>query len=261
MSAAQAPGTGSRFVSSFLSAYLRGWFLRHFRALRLSRAHSIPDVGAKTILYSNHPSWWDPIVMLLIGAGPLAHFRLYAPIEAASLKRYPILRRFGLFGVRTGSIEGTRRFMAVSSEILEHPGNLLVMTAQGRFADARVRPAGLKNGVAHLLQADPDRVAVPVALEYVFWNERLPEALVAFGAPQSVLPGEATAATTARLDRALVDTQEALGAEAIRRDPDRFEVIDGSRRDAGGADGVFRRALKAFRHTPEESARSSASRP
>ncbi|HMB74079.1 MAG TPA: lysophospholipid acyltransferase family protein, partial [Gammaproteobacteria bacterium] len=170
MTAEQRPGTGSRIPIKLFSLYLRAYFLRHFAALRLSRACPLPDIGANTVLYANHPSWWDPVVMLLFAAGPLARFRLFAPIEAAALARYPILRRLGLFGVSIGRIEGTRRFIAESNEILRDARNLLVMTAQGRFADVRSRPAGLRNGVAHLLHAQPGRIAVPVALEYVFWN-------------------------------------------------------------------------------------------
>ncbi|HMB74319.1 MAG TPA: glycerol acyltransferase, partial [Gammaproteobacteria bacterium] len=131
--------------------------------------------------------------------------------------------------------------------------NLLVMTAQGRFADVRSRPAGLRNGVAHLLHAQSGRIAVPVALEYVFWNERLPEALVAFGEPQRAVPGESTAATTQRLDAALVRTQDALRADAVRRDPERFEaILGGRRRDVGGIYGAFRRISGPFRRTRSE---------
>lgn len=261
MTAKKAPETGGRFSLKVFDLYLRAYFLRHFSGLRLSKAHGVPDIGANTVLYSNHPSWWDPIVMLLFAAGPLARFSVFAPIEAASLARYPILRRLGLFGIRTGSVEGARHFVAVSEDILRDPGNLLVTTAQGRFADVRSRPAGLRSGVAHLLKSAPERIAVPVALEYVFWNDRLPEALVAFGEPQRAVQAEPIAEATQRLDRALVGTQEALSAEAMTRDPDRFDVIVGGRhRDVSGVYGAFRRIVRSIRHLTAASAGSSASR-
>jgi hypothetical protein len=237
----------SAFVRLF-SVYLKAYFARHFTALRISDAGPVPVLGPNTILYSNHPSWWDPIVMLLFATGPLGRFRVYAPIEAAALSRYPILSKLGLFGIDTGSVAGTRRFIELSNLILQDPGNMLVTTAQGRFADVRERPAGMRNGVAHLLHADPNRVAVPVALEYVHWNNRLPEALVAFGPSQRVRAGESLAATTARLDAELVATLETLGAESILRDPGRFQaIVGGQPTDVNGIYTVFGAVRRAMR--------------
>ncbi len=227
------------FVKLF-GAYLRTYFRRHFTALRISNAHPLPVLGPDTILYSNHPSWWDPVVMLIFAAGPFAKFRVFAPIEHTALARYPILRRLGLFGIETGTLAGTRRFIETSDAILSDPGHLLVTTAQGRFADVRERPADLRSGVAHLLHADLRRVAVPVALEYMHWNARLPEALVAFGEPRRAKPGESTAQTTRQLESGLVHTIEALGCESIRRDPSRFDcIVGGKHTDVSGIYGAW----------------------
>jgi hypothetical protein len=242
-----APARPNTAFVKLFGTYSRAYFRRHFTALRVSAALPVPDLGPHTILYSNHPSWWDPIVLLIFAAGPLSKFSVYAPIESKSLARYPILGRLGLFGIDTGSVTGTRRFVAASSAILNRPENMLVTTAQGRFADIRERPAGLRNGVAHLLQADPRRVAVPVALEYMHWSGRLPEALVAFGAPQHGSATDSISATTGRLEAALVATLDALARESVQRDPKRFySLVGGRETDVGGVYGTYRAARQAF---------------
>ena len=59
---------------------------------------------------------------------------------------------------------------------------MIWITAQGRFADVRARPLGLRPGVARLAEIAPDALFVPLALEYAFWDERGAEAFAAFGA-------------------------------------------------------------------------------
>ena len=43
------------------------------------------------------------------------------------------------------------RFLEVSTRLLADPNRMLWVTAQGRFADPRLRPLGLRGGVAHLV--------------------------------------------------------------------------------------------------------------
>ncbi len=73
--------------------------------------------------------------------------------------------------------------MAAARAILARPGAVLWITAQGRFQDVRVRPLGLRPGVARLAELAPDALFVPLALEYAFWEERGAEAFAAFGPP------------------------------------------------------------------------------
>jgi 1-acyl-sn-glycerol-3-phosphate acyltransferase len=237
--------------------YARAYFRRHFTALRVSRSGPVPPSLTNTILYTNHPSWWDPMIMLMLAAGPFSNYRMFAPIDAASLERYPILKRFGLFPLETGSLGGHRRFLETTGQLLESPDNVLAITAQGRYSDPRERPLNLRGGVAHLLEAYPERVAIPVSLEYTYWNGRLPEALVHFGKPVRAEPGASIARTNHRLDAALCEALDALAARAIERDPDRFDILVGrDRTDVDGIYGLIRRLLSR-----SKSDRSSAPNP
>ena len=104
--------------------------------------------------------------------------RHYAPMDAVSLKRYGILRRIGVFGVDSGSVRGAANFMRVGLATLVK-GGVLWVTPQGRFADVRERPLVFKPGLAALASRVPGGCTVlPLAIEYVFWDERMPEALL-----------------------------------------------------------------------------------
>ena len=54
------------------------------------------------------------------------------------------------------------------------------MTPSGRFTDPRTR-IKFQPGLSHLACSSPSVSLVPLALEYPFWEERTPEALIEFG--------------------------------------------------------------------------------
>jgi 1-acyl-sn-glycerol-3-phosphate acyltransferase len=246
-----SPGSPPRVSPRWLSwarRYARGHLAKHFHAFRLARAGRMPEVGAAPLIVAlNHPSWWDPVLGLILsdlvpGRVPIA------PIEAAALEHYPILGRIGLFGVEP-RMRGTREFLRVGAAVLSDPGSALWVTAQGRFADPRERPVRILPGVGHLAARTPGAVVVPLALEYVFWGERTPEALAHFGSPIR-LEYASPAEWTERVERGLESAQDALARAAIARDPAAFEVLVAGRAGVGGVYDLWRRARAALGGVP-----------
>ncbi len=159
----------------------RFYLARNFHAVRLSTSGKpgpVPD--GPLIVVLNHPSWWDPLVALVLAElfPDRAH---YAPMDADALRRYRIFQRLGMFGIEPATMRGAREFLRTSRSILAQPRTALWITAQGRFADARERPPRIQPGVAHLASRLDQAVILPLALEYPFWDERRPEALARFG--------------------------------------------------------------------------------
>ncbi len=110
-------------------------------------------------------------------------------------------------------------------------------------------PVRLQPGLAHLVRRVERAVIVPLALEYPFWTERLPEALCRFGEPLRSSDSCSVASWHAKLEDGLAHTMDALAADTIARDPSRF--IDGrvGRRGVGGLDetashGAWHRFLR-----------------
>lgn len=226
----------------FFYRYTRHYLHKNFHALRLSRtgpARLPPSRPA--IVYSNHPAWWDPLVIVALGDARFPGRPGYGPMDSAALEQYGFLRRVGVFGIEPGTRRGATRFLRMGARILQQPEAVLWVTAQGEFTDVRARPVRLKGGVATLLKRIDDVVCIPLAIEYPFWNERYPEALCRFGEAFGSDAGENEQTLATRLTK----TMDALAAEAISRDPARFTTIVQGKVGIGGVYDAGRR-LKAL---------------
>jgi hypothetical protein len=127
---------------------------------------------------------------------------------------------------------------------------VLWVTAEGSFTDPRQRPIRLRPGVAHLLRKYPDVTAIPLAMEFPFWNERTPEALARFGEPITAVAGRSVAACDDLLADRLADTMDRLAMDAMSRDLRRFETVVAGRVGIGGIYDGWRRARAVIRGEP-----------
>jgi len=241
------------------SWYSRRYVARHFHAVRLARAGAAPETFSGPLVVAlNHPSWWDPMIAAVL-APRFAGHRIAAPIEARALERYRFFRWLGFFGVEAGSSRGYAQLLGAARRVLSRSDGALWLTPQGQFVDSAARPVELRPGIGHVLHELNDATVLPVALDYRFWDERLPEALVRFGEPIRVPDGRALApaAWTALVARALEDTQDALAVDAAARDPGRFERLVAGRAGVNPVYDLFQR-VKALvggrRWDPEHAA-------
>ncbi|SMH32115.1 lysophospholipid acyltransferase family protein [Azospirillum agricola] len=229
-----------RFFGAVMARRMR----RDFHAVRLALP-GWPDLppDRPVIVWLNHPSWWDPAVLIMMGTSRYRERPGYGPIDAAMLRRYRFMARIGLFGIEPGRA-GAAAFLRNGARILADPRAMLWITAEGAFTDPRRRPVRLRPGVAHLVRRAPSALLVPLALEYPFWDESTPEALARFGAPieASAFATQPVAAIAAALERRLEATMDALALDAQSRDPERFlTLIDGTA-GVGGVYDLWRRA-------------------
>jgi 1-acyl-sn-glycerol-3-phosphate acyltransferase len=226
----------------FFARWFRRWMARNFHAVRLSRAGKPPDLGGRPVLVIlNHPSWWDPLMGIVL-SGLFAGYQHFVPIDAAALRRYRLFEPLGFFGVDS-TPEGALAFLRTSATILSQPHHALWLTAQGQFTDPRQRPVQLRSGVGHLLRRLRDVVVLPLAIEYPFWQERYPEALAHFGSPLFVGDGRDCPAQQwrERLEAGLTEALDTLAAAAISKDAEGFEVLVGGNVGIGGVYDLWRR--------------------
>lgn len=214
----------SPFVLRFFLWYVRRHLHRHFHAVRmLGQAPAVPQ-DRPLIAFINHPSWWDPLTGLFLSSVLYPERQLYGPMDARQLKRFPILGKCGLFGIEPGTALGARQLLRAADAIFAQPGRSLWLTPQGRFADVRERPLGLAGGLEFLARRHPNAALLPIALEYTFWNDRLPEILVHPGALCSAEAAEDSLA-------AAMDT---LRSAALTRDAARFTTLLSGKSGTGG---------------------------
>ena len=239
------PPVAAWFQGGF-HAFVRPYLRRHFHSVSLcnngeSTANVPPD--EPLIVYANHPSWWDPLIAHFVNKEIFDGRQFYAPIDASALAQYKVFAKLGFYGVDMGSISGSAAFLKTSLGILNHGGTALWITPEGRFSDCRDHTAPLMPGLAHLCtKLDRGRV-VPMVMEYVFWEERLPECLVRFGSPMVIADRRHLTKPqwTELLTQRLRDNQSRLAQDSISRDGSRFSPILRGGAGAGGVYDSFRR--------------------
>ena len=231
----------SPLVLRFFRRVVQRYFRRHFRAVQAQYPERLRDLRGPAIIFGNHSSWWDPMLLVLLGHLLLPERKHYAPMDMGALDRYPIFRKLGIFPVEMASPRGAAQFLRTSTAILEE-GGVLWLTPQGRFADVREFPLAFKPGLAALALRKPEIPLIPMAIEYTFWDERLPETLVHFAKPMQVTANASTASATRELETALGEAMLALQHAVLARDPSAFTTLFTGARGTGGAYGVIRRA-------------------
>ena len=98
--------------------YLRYSFSRNFHAIRLSGTMPALPAQRPVIVFSNHSSWWDPALFILITDQMFRGRPCFGPMEESALQRYGFFRRLGVFGVEKSSVAGAKRFLQVARRIL-----------------------------------------------------------------------------------------------------------------------------------------------
>jgi len=223
--------------------YLKGYLRRNFHAVRLAQATRPvdPDSGPLLIVL-NHPSWWDPLVAAQL-TDLFPQRTHYAPIDAAALGKYRFFERLGFYGVEQGTRRGALTFLRTSLALLGQSGSAIWITGQGHFTDPRERPVKLRPGVGHLVRRLECGTILPLALEYPFWEERYPEALLRFGEPISIGRGSAcsVAEWMERIEAGLTAAQDALAVDAQQRRVEAFDTLLGGRAGVGGIYDLGRR--------------------
>ena len=218
----------SKALLYFFSRYANRFVKRHFHSVRLltkGRPRIPPEMPL--VIYLNHSAWWDPLICLLLARRFFPARNSYAPIDAQALRRYGFFRRLGFFGVEQGSVRGAREFLSQTSALLGSNASAVWLTPQGRFVDARVRPVDFQRGLGHLAARVERAAFIPLALEFTFWEERLPEVLLSFGAPLvfDAQPRLQAAAASQLFESALASVQGELAAAAQRRAPEEWDNL------------------------------------
>ncbi len=229
-------------------AALGSWYVprhigRHFHAVRCDRDGLPPVISGPTVFFMNHASWWDPLIGALFVARRYAKYRHYTPIDAQAVRKYPIMLKFGFFSIDKNPRRGAAQFLEISREVLHTPDAVMWLTPEGRFRDIRVRPVQLRPGIGHLAALCPEVRLVPIAIEYTFWQESLPEAIVRFGQGVSAKdhPDLSPADWTAHLAVELQGEMDALAENVKARDASAFDLVQRGREGVGGIYDLIRR--------------------
>ena len=223
--------------------FLEKYLPKNFHTLALLGGCYVDDAPDEPLIVAlNHPSWWDPMLGLFLAANCFPDRTFYAPIDADALAKYGMFRKLGFYGVDQHSAAGARSFLRDSRAVLARPGGSIWITPQGRFTDPREHPE-LEPGIGHLASKLTSGTVLPLAAEYPFWEERLPEALATFGQPIRIADhaGLDKQAWSSLIRERLTVAQRELAAASIARQSERFEPVLRGRADVGGFYDAWRR--------------------
>ena len=238
--------------------FLRPFLKRHFQAVAVesdSRERLAFAADEPLIIYGNHPSWWDPLIAHFLNRSLFPERQFYAPIDADALEQYSVFGKLGFYGVRMNTNSGAAGFLKQTTAILKSGHSAVWITPEGRFADVRDHDAELMPGLAHICKKMDVGKVVPLALEYPFWEERLPLCLAMFGNPVSIAENEGRSKQEwrDRLSAELRGTQQQLSQLVIGRSSEPFDDLLKGKTGAGMFYDSFRRtrslfSRKKFRH-------------
>ena len=242
----------SRRAIGLFSIYLRWYLRRHFHCVRVANAGRIPPQAEPLILFGNHASWWDPLTAMVLGQAILPEREHYAPMDAIALEHYSIFKPMGFFPVDNASPRGAAQLLRAGREVMDRPGAVLWITPESQFNDVRKRPVVFRPGMGALMSRSGRMTCVPIAIEYTFWNERLPEVLINIGEPLEIADGtlEDARTWTNLLSYAMAATLDELTMLATERDPDGFETILSGGGGIGGVYELWKRFTSAVTGKP-----------
>jgi 1-acyl-sn-glycerol-3-phosphate acyltransferase len=230
--------TPSRRMIGLFSIYLRWYLRRHFHSVRVANAGRIPPQAHPLILFANHASWWDPLTAMLLAQVALPERDHFAPMDETALAHYSVLRPMGFFPVDNASARGAAQLLRAGYQVLSRPNSVLWITPESQFNDVRKRPIVFRPGLGALMSRSGRLTCVPIAIEYVYWEERLPEILINVGEPLEIADGgmEDARTWTNLLSYAMAATLDEMAMLAVERDPHAFEtILTGS----GGIGGIY----------------------
>lgn len=202
------------------------------------------------IIYTNHPGWWDPLIFLCVATHLYPERLNYGPIDESALGKYKFLETIGFLGINPDTYSGAAQFLRFARAASHRSDVIFWITSQGEFVDPRERPVTIRPGVGHAV-ASGRGIVVPLAVEYPFWDERLPEALVAFGQPIHIAdyPDHTAESWNLLLSQKLEKTQDRLAAAAMTRDDSCFRILERGHVGVGGIYDVLRRLHAWYKGT------------
>ena len=243
----QTEATFSRVLNWGFRRYVRRFVRKNFNAVRIAGRHHVESLHVESlhegpvICFLNHPGWWDAMTVVLMTDMLFPGWKFNVPVDAKALEQYPILNRLGFFPLDRDTAAGTKDFLREAKTRLADKNSTLWITPAGRFSDVR-ESTPFMPGLGHLLHGGFSGIAIPMAVEYTFWNERFPEMLIELGEPirESSIPADKPE-TTSLLETRLFQTQQSLAEKVIARDPTAFETMSVGNAGIGGIYGWFQR--------------------
>lgn len=177
----------SALFERVFDVYNRNLLKRRFHSLKVLGSEFLRGREEKlpSIIYANHSSWWDGLVIFQI-------FRRcavdgFVMMEEKQLKNLRLFRRLGAFSVvRENPRDAIKSINYATGLLREKPNRRLLIFPQGEIFPNDARPLEFFGGISKIIEKTGDCIAIPAAMRYEFSGEFKPEIFVKIGVPETV---------------------------------------------------------------------------
>ena len=162
--------------------YIRNAIKRRFYSIRVKHPEHF-DMRNKDypcIFYAQHTCWWDGLI------GYCLYWFLFKEktnMMIEDLLSFPLLKYVGAFSIDKKSPKSILRSMQYSVEFMKNEKISLWMFPQGVIKPPNHRPLEFQKGLAFLVQKTGKVNLIPIAMQYPFLRQGLPEVMVDIGKP------------------------------------------------------------------------------
>ena len=176
----------SAWFEKIFAIYNRNLFKRRFHSLRVSGMEILheKDVEIPLIIYANHSSWWDGLVIFEICRRAKLDF--FVMMEEKQLKNLFLFRKLGAFSVIRENPREAIQSINYAVELLKNPPTTLLIFPQGEILPNDLRPLKFYNGLSRIIEKSGKVLTVPLAIRYEFLGEFKPEIFVKIGSPEII---------------------------------------------------------------------------
>ncbi len=127
-----------------------------------------------TIIYCNHSSWWDGLVIFHLSQKAKLDF--FVMMEEKQLKNLQLFRKLGAFSVvRENPREGLKSINYSVKLLQENPNRTLCLFPQGEILPNDNRPIEFFNGISRIIEKIKTCNIFSIAMRYEFLGDFKPQ--------------------------------------------------------------------------------------
>lgn len=218
----------SIWFEKIFTVYNRHLLRRRFHSLNISGIDYLKNTDEELplIIYANHSSWWDGLVVLEILRK--FDFESYVMMEEKQLRKLFFFRWLGAFSVvRENPREAVESVKYAVNLLRKSPDRLILIFPQGEILPNDVRPLHFYNGLARIVEKVKNCYVVPLVLRFEFLGNFKPEIFVKIGAPKKFAAGVKfdTRNVTANFEEKLTAILESLKLDITLKKTAEYDKI------------------------------------
>lgn len=217
----------SAWFEKIFAVYNRNLIKCRFHSLQVSGLDFLrhKDREIPLIIYANHSSWWDGIVVFEISRK--AKLNSFIMMEEKQLEKLFLFRKLGAFSVVRENPRKAVKSINYAVSLLKNPRRTLWIFPQGGILPNDLRPLSFYNGLSRIIEKSGKVFAAPLAIRYEFLGEFKPQIFVKTSSLELIKVGknfDSKKLTTSNSNR-LTKLLDELKTDIINKNFSQYEQI------------------------------------